>query len=45
MSPDPEAFVMVNLYLQSMDILHLGPNHRRAVYTRQEQWKGEWVSP
>lgn len=43
--PQPEAFVVVTLHLQSMDLLHLGPDHRRAVYLRGESWKGQWVAP
>lgn len=43
--PDPEAFVVLTLRLQSMDILHLGPDHRRAVYRRDDSWMGQWVAP
>ncbi len=43
--PDPEAFTILSLRIRSMDILHLGSDHRRAVYLRDNHWSGQWVSP
>lgn len=43
--PDPEAFMVLSLRVASMDILHLGPDHRRAVYFRENNWSGQWVAP
>ena len=43
--PDPEAFTVVYLHVQSMDILHLGLDHRRAVFRRSDGWVGQWVAP
>lgn len=43
--PDPAAFAVLELALQEMDILHLGPQHRRARYTRADGWAGEWRAP
>ena len=43
--PDPAAFAVLHLHIQAMDLLHLGPDHRRAVYTRVQDWVGQWVVP
>ncbi|MCU0906104.1 MAG: pyridoxamine 5'-phosphate oxidase family protein [Rhodobacteraceae bacterium] len=43
--PDPAAFAVLHLDLQEMDVLHLGPRHRRAVYARADGWAGHWVAP
>ncbi|NNU82076.1 pyridoxamine 5'-phosphate oxidase [Halovulum dunhuangense] len=44
-TPDPAAFAVLQLDLQAMDILHLGPRHRRATYTRTAGWAGQWCAP
>lgn len=44
-APDPSAFAVIDLSLQEMDILHLGPQHRRARYRRADGWAGEWLAP
>jgi pyridoxamine 5'-phosphate oxidase len=43
--PDPAAFVVLHLHIQTMDLLYLGAPHRRALYTRSDLWKGQWVAP
>lgn len=43
--PDPAAFVVLILHMVSMDLLHLGTDHRRAVYSRQNGWAGQWLPP
>jgi pyridoxamine 5'-phosphate oxidase len=43
--PDPAAFAVLRLWLTEMDILHLGPEHRRARFTQATDWAGEWLAP
>lgn len=43
--PNPSSFAVLILHVQSMDLLHLGPSHRRAVYERAHDWSGRWVVP
>lgn len=43
--PEPAAFVVLELQIQQMDILHLGRKHRRARYSRSDNWMGQWVVP
>jgi pyridoxamine 5'-phosphate oxidase len=43
--PDQAAFAVLHLHLTTMDILHLGPEHRRARFTRARDWAGEWLAP
>lgn len=43
--PSEAAFAVLHLELQDMDILHLGPQHRRARYQRSDSWQGHWCAP
>ena len=43
--PDPEAFAVLYLTIRVMDLLHLGPNHRRAQFSRDLDWAGHWLAP
>lgn len=43
--PDPARFAVVRLSVQTIDALHLGPNHRRARFDRFDDWAGEWLAP
>ncbi len=43
--PDPAVFAVLELRLQAMDIVHLGPQHRRARYARADGWAGVWCAP
>lgn len=44
-TPDPDAFAVLHLVIDSMDVVHLGPQHRRAGFRRSDQWNGEWLVP
>jgi pyridoxine/pyridoxamine 5'-phosphate oxidase len=43
--PDPNAFAIVYLDIQTIDLLYLGSQHRRARFKRDNQWIGSWVCP
>ena len=43
--PEPDAFAVLEIRLQEMDILHLGRHHRRARYERSDGWAGHWIVP
>ncbi|MEX0430739.1 pyridoxamine 5'-phosphate oxidase family protein [Spiribacter insolitus] len=43
--PEPDAFAVLEIRLQEMDILHLGRDHRRARFERSDGWAGRWVVP
>ena len=42
---DPAAFRVLELQVQEFDILHLGPQHRRARFARADDWVGAWCVP
>lgn len=44
-TPDPAVFAVLQLDVDAMDILHLGPSHRRALYARADGWEGHWSAP
>ena len=44
-TPDPAAFVVLRFQIEAMDLLHLGPEHRRGRYVRAEEWAGHWLTP
>jgi pyridoxamine 5'-phosphate oxidase len=39
------AFAVIRLNLTALDLLHLGERHRRAKFTRDDDWRGQWLSP
>ena len=43
--PSEAAFAVLHLELHDMEILHLGPQHRRARYRRAGGWQGQWCAP
>jgi len=43
--PDPAAFAVLRLHITALDVLHLGPHHRRTEFSRERQWVGQWLSP
>ena len=43
--PDPAAFAVLQLHVRSMDLLHLGPQHRRAQFSANDGWAGCWLVP
>jgi pyridoxamine 5'-phosphate oxidase len=44
-APDPACFAVLRLSVSTIDALHLGPNHRRARFDRNDNWAGEWLAP
>lgn len=44
-TPDQQAFAVLLLQVNTIDALHLGPKHRRALFTREDGWAGQWVVP
>ena len=44
-TPDPHAFAVLDLTIDSMDVVHLGPDHRRAAFRRDDGWAGHWLAP
>ncbi len=44
-TPDPVAFAILHLTVQAIDALHLGPDHRRARFSRAQGWSGQWLAP
>ena len=44
--PDLQAFAILSLELRQMDLLHLGvQHHRRALFSRDNDWAGQWLVP
>lgn len=43
--PDPACFAVIRLHLLALDVLHLGPSHRRARFMRTDNWAGQWLAP
>lgn len=43
--PDPAAFAILHLQVDMIDVLHLGPDHRRARFDRANNWAGQWLAP
>lgn len=43
--PNPADFAVLRLTVQTIDALHLGPNHRRARFDRSADWVGTWLAP
>ena len=43
--PDPSVFAVLHLNIRSLELLHLGPDHRRAHFTRESGWAGQWLVP
>ena len=44
-TPDPASFAVLRLNIGAMDVVHLGPDHRRARFMRADGWAGEWLAP
>lgn len=44
-APDPSVFALLQLNICTMDLLHLGVDHRRAQFTRESGWTGQWLVP
>ena len=39
------AFAVLSCRVVTMDVVHLGAAHRRARFTRDGDWAGQWLSP
>jgi len=39
------AFAVLSCRVVTMDVVHLGDAHRRAKYSRDGDWAGQWLSP
>lgn len=44
-APDLAVFAVLHLNIRAMDLLHLGVDHRRAQFTRENHWAGQWLVP
>ncbi len=44
-APDLSTFAVLRCSVQVLDILHLGPRHRRARFDRADGWVGQWLAP
>lgn len=44
-APAQSFFAVLRCTVQTMDILHLGPDHRRAAFDRASGWAGVWLTP
>ncbi len=43
--PDASAFAVLQFTINTLDALHLGPDHRRAEFRRENEWSGQWITP
>ena len=43
--PDPATFAVLDCRIMEIDVVHLGDDHRRAGFSRDRQWAGQWLSP
>ena len=42
---DQESFAILRLAVETVDALHLGQQHRRARFYRDDDWAGMWLAP
>jgi pyridoxamine 5'-phosphate oxidase len=42
---DQTSFAVLRCAAQAIDLLHLGPDHRRARFERLNDWQGQWLAP
>ncbi len=43
--PDPATFAVLRCRIETADLVHLGDDHRRALFRRDDGWQGQWVAP
>ena len=43
--PMRDRFAVLRCRVDHIDLVDLGPRHRRAAYTRETRWRGTWLSP
>ncbi|WP_296427134.1 pyridoxamine 5'-phosphate oxidase family protein [Yoonia sp.] len=41
----PDTFAVLHCRIITIDVVHLGDDHRRASYSRSDDWAGKWLSP
>jgi hypothetical protein len=39
------VFAVLHLSIRSLELLHLRPDHRRAQFSRESGWAGQWLVP
>lgn len=42
---DPAGFAVLRCHILSLEVLHLGTPHRRAVFRAADTWRGSWIVP
>lgn len=42
---DPARFAALVGHVTEIDVLHLGQDHRRALFAAQTDWRGTWLAP
>jgi hypothetical protein len=43
--PDPDTFAVMICTVATIDVVHLGTDHRRVSFSRTSHWQGQWLSP
>ncbi|MBN2629642.1 MAG: pyridoxamine 5'-phosphate oxidase family protein [Rhodobacteraceae bacterium] len=43
--PEAASFAVLRCTVQALDVVHLGPQHRRARFERATHWAGQWLAP
>jgi pyridoxamine 5'-phosphate oxidase len=43
--PDPATFAVLTCTVVHIDAVYLGADHRRASFSRERHWLGQWLSP
>ncbi|WOI55046.1 pyridoxamine 5'-phosphate oxidase family protein [Palleronia sp. LCG004] len=43
--PDPDRLARIMGHVQSFDFVYLGPEHRRALFSRDNGFAGTWLAP
>lgn len=44
-TPDEAAFAVLLFEIQAIEALHLGQDHHRAMFLREDDWAGQWLVP
>jgi pyridoxamine 5'-phosphate oxidase len=44
-NPDAASFAVLRCQVVAIDAVHLGPQHRRALFTAHSGWAGQWLAP
>jgi pyridoxamine 5'-phosphate oxidase len=44
-TPAAQYFAVLRLAVETIEVLHLGPDHRRARFTHSDEWVGTWLVP